>query len=33
MTAYYNIEDYSFEIVEKIPVGYEIWNIGNHAKR
>lgn len=32
MTAYYNIEDYSFEIVEKIPVGYEIWNIGNHMQ-
>ena len=32
MTAYHNIEDYSFEIVEKIPVGYEIWNIGNHMQ-
>ena len=28
--ATYEIENYTFEIVEKIPSGYEIWNIGDH---
>lgn len=32
MTAYHNIEDYSFEIVEKIPEGYEVWSIGRHMQ-
>jgi hypothetical protein len=28
----YKIENYTFEIVEKIPEGYEVWNIGRHMQ-
>ena len=32
MTTYHKIENYIFEIVEKIPTNYEIWNIGDHMQ-
>ena len=28
----YKIENYTFEIVEKIPEGYEVWNIWRHIQ-